>query len=154
SVDDGTLRALRFDVPRGVAADSSGNIYIASANNHTIQKLTPAGVLTTLPGREGIIGSVDGTGSAARFNNPWGVATDGSGNLYVANRINTHIRKITPEGAMTTMAGLERSTGNGDGIGSAARFVSPAGVATDNSGNIYVADTSTDSIRKITPEGV
>lgn len=153
SVDDGALRALRFDLPRGVAADNSGNIYIASANNHTIQKLAPAGVLTTLAGREGIIGSADGTGSAARFNNPWGVATDGSGNVYVADTGNHMIRKITPAGEVTTLAGLVLSAGNADGIGKAARFNTPHGVATDSSGNLYVADTYNNTIRKITPAG-
>src|SRR5712675_1171564 len=89
---DGTGSAARFSQPSGVATDSSGNVYVADSYNHTIRKITPAGVVTTLAGLAGITGSADGTGSAARFSHPWGMATDSSGNVYVADSFNDTIR--------------------------------------------------------------
>ncbi len=93
----------------------------------------------------------DGEGSAARFANPSGVALDGNGNLYVADRDRNTIRKVTPGGVVTTLAGAGR---NADGIGSAAQFAQPGGVAVDGSGNVYVADCYNHAIRKVTPGGV
>ncbi len=151
---DGTGSAARFYNPSGVATDSGGNLYVADSYNCTIRKITPAGVVTTLAGLAGSFGSADGTGSAARFWEPKGVATDSAGNLYVADSINNTIRKITPAGVVTTIAGLAGYQGSADGTGSAARFNSPSGVATDSAGNLYVADTDNHTIRKITPAGV
>src|SRR5947209_203745 len=151
---DGTGGVARFYVPSGVATDSSGNVYVADLLNSTIRKITPAGVVTTLAGLAGVTGSADGTGGAARFYRPTGVATDSSGNVYVADQYNHTIRKITPAGVVTTLAGLAGSYGSADGTGSAARFNGPNGVATDSSGNVYVADTYNNTIRKITPAGV
>ena len=102
---DGTGAAASFNRPYGVATDSSGNVYVADTNNHTIRKITPAGVVTTVAGSAGVRGSADGTGAAASFNNPYGVATDSSGNVYVADTSNHTIRKITPAGVVTTLAG-------------------------------------------------
>src|SRR6185295_1743135 len=96
----------------------------------------------------GSYGSADGTGSAARFNRPSGVATDSSGNVYVADTLNHTIRKITPTGVVTTLAGLALFPGGADATGSEVRFNRPSGVATDSSGNVYVADTSNNTIRK------
>ncbi len=151
---DGTGSAARFYRPSGVAVDGSGNLYVADRDNHTVRIITPAGVVTTLAGLAGISGSTDGTGSAARFYGPSGVTLDGSGNVYVADAFNHTIRKITPSGAVTTLAGLAGSTGSTDGTGSAARFYRPFGVALDGSGNLYVADVLNYTIRKITPAGV
>src|SRR5207249_253597 len=114
---------------------------VADYLNNTIRKVTPGGVVTTLAGLAGTGGSADGTGTAARFNDPYGVAVDGSGNVYVADSDNNVIRKITPAGLVTTLAGLAGSYGSSDGTGSAARFNSPYGVAVDGLGNVYVADT-------------
>jgi hypothetical protein len=152
--DDGTGSAARFNYPYGLATDSAGNIYVADTYNYTIRKVTPAGVVTTLAGLAGNSGSADGTGSAARFNAPFGVATDSGGNVYVADYSNQTIRKITPSGVVTTLAGLAGAIGSTDGTGSAARFFYPSGLVTDSAGNLYVTDFSSNTIRKITPGGV
>jgi hypothetical protein len=151
---DGTGSNARFNYPNGVAVDSTGNVYVADFRNQTIRKVTPAGVVTTLAGSAGNTGSTDGTGSAARFNDPFGVAVDSTGNVYVADRSNHTIRKVSPAGVVTTFAGTALTSGSTDGTGSAARFKNPSGVAVDSSGNVYVADTWNHSIRKVTPGGV
>ena len=151
---DGTGSAARFYCPCGVAVDSAGNVYVADSDNHTIRKVTPGGVVTTLAGLAGSSGSADGTGSAARFYDPYGVAVDSAGNVYVADYRNHTIRKVTPGGVVTTLAGLAGSSGSADGTGSAARFYYPYGVAVDSAGNVYVADTCNNTIRKVTPGGV
>ena len=103
---DGTGSDARFFSPLGVATDSAGNVYVADTGSSTIRKIPPAGVVTTLAGSAGLGGSADGTGSAARFQNPYGVATDNGGNVYIADSYNGTIRKITPAGVVTTLAGL------------------------------------------------
>jgi sugar lactone lactonase YvrE len=108
-------------------------------------------VVSTLAGLPGILGSADGTGSAARFTNPNGVAVDSAGNVYVADTTNDTIRNITPGRVVSTLAGLARSSGSADGTGSTARFSSPRGVAVDSAGNVYVADTANNTIRVGTP---
>jgi sugar lactone lactonase YvrE len=150
---DGTGAVARFNFPQGVASDSAGNLYIADEFNHTIRKVTPTGIVTTLAGAAGIAGSADG-GSAARFNDPQDVAVDDVGNLYVADTANHTIRKVTPAGIVTTLAGAAGTKGSTDGAGAAARFNSPIGVAVDSAGNLYVADTGNGTIRRITPTGL
>jgi hypothetical protein len=153
---DGTGSAARFACPLGVAVDRAGNAYVADSVNNTIRKLTPTGVVTTVAGLAGSAGSADGTGSAAQFNNPDGVAVDSAGNLYVTDHGNNTIRKVTPVGTnwlVTTLAGLAGSTGNANGTNSAARFNYPAGVAVDTNGNLYVADVGNNTIRKVTSVG-
>ena len=108
---------------------------------------SPVGTVTTFAG--GAQGSADGTGADARFADPQGVAVDGGGNVYVADRSNNTIRKVTPSGVVTTLAGTAGSSGSADGTGAAARFNSPSGVAVDGGGNVYVADYQ--AIRKVTP---
>ena len=152
--DDGTGSAARFNFPEGVAVDSAGNVYVADTINSTIRYITPSGVVTTLAGLATGFGSADGTGSAARFHFPESVAMDSTRNAYVADSSNYTIRKITPSGVVSTLAGLAGSPGSADGTGSAARFFYPGGVAVDSAGNVYVADTENDTIRKITPSGV
>jgi sugar lactone lactonase YvrE len=150
---NGTGTTARFNLPIGVAVDGPGNVYVADTGNHTIRKITPASAVTTFAGFAGSIGSTDGTGSAARFNSPFGVALDGSANLYVTDTGNNTVRRISPAGLVTTLAGLPGNSGSADGTGGAARFNLPQGVAVDSASKVYVADTSNNTIRKITPTG-
>src|SRR5205823_1742409 len=140
--------------PSGLTVDSTGNVYVADTYNHTIRKITPTGMVNTLAGLAGHSGSANGTGSTARFYEPFGVAVDSTGNVYVADTDNLTIRKITPAGVVSTLAGLRGNWGSADGTGSTARFYEPFGVAVDSAGNIFVADTANRTIRKITPAGV
>lgn len=149
---DGIGIAAQFFNPSGVCTDASGNVYVADYENNRIRKITPAGVVTTFAG-SGTSGSADGTGVAAQISSPSGICIDVSGNLYVASKIAMKIRKITPAGVVTTLAGSGRQ-GSADGIGIAAQFNFPSGICTDASGNVYVADTWNNRIRKITPSGV
>ncbi|HEY3857743.1 MAG TPA: hypothetical protein VGO67_25445 [Verrucomicrobiae bacterium] len=151
---DGTGSAARFDSPYGVAVDTNGNVYVADTLNQTIRKITPEGAVTTLAGLAATIGSADGTNSTARFYDPFAVAVDSSGNVYVTDNGNNTIRKITSAGVVTTLAGLAGSPGSADGTNSTARFNDSSGLAVDGSGNVYVADTGNQTIRKITPDGV
>ncbi|HIF27927.1 MAG TPA: hypothetical protein EYQ40_05270, partial [Candidatus Marinimicrobia bacterium] len=150
---NGTGTAASFYKPSGVAVDGSGNVYVADKDNHLIRKITSGGVVTTLAG-SGSVGSANGTGTAASFNYPSGVAVDGSGNVYVGDWGNHLIRKITSAGVVSTFAG-SGSAGSANGTGTAATFNHPYGVAVDGSGNVYVADyLGNHLIRKITSAGV
>lgn len=151
---DGAGAAAQFNAPCGLAADAAGNVYVADTANDTIRKITPAGVVATLAGVAGVAGSADGAGAAARFSKPTAVALDGAGNVYVADNGNSTIRKITPDGVVSTLAGTAGASGGGDGTGAAARFNGPNGVAVDAAGTVYVSDSGNNTIRKITPAGV
>src|SRR3569832_861004 len=166
---DGTGMAAQFFAPQSIAADSAGNLYVADAflfdrmclcgANGLIRKIAPNGEVTTLAGTSKVYGSADGTGPAARFNLPLGIASSSSGELYVADTFNNTIRKISPAGAVSTFAGLARTSGYADGNAMAALFNDPLGLAADSSGNLYVSDTSnlTDAsnalIRKVAAQG-
>ncbi|MDO8540879.1 MAG: immunoglobulin domain-containing protein [Opitutaceae bacterium] len=147
-VDD-TGIAARFRNPSSITVDSVGNAYVADAGNHVIRKISPTGLVTTLAGSPGAPGSVDGLGSAARFNTPNGVAVDASLNVYVADSGNNTIRMVTAGGSVTTLAGTPLAGGNADGVGSAARFLYPTGIAVDIGGTLYVSDTLNHTIRRI-----
>ena len=151
---DGIGGNARFWAPFGIAVDRSGNVYVADTANNTIRKITPNGVVSTLAGLAGHPGNKDGIGINARFRNPWGVAVDDAGNVFVADMSNDTIRKITPTGVVSTLAGQAGMSGSVDGFGSQARFNAPYDVAADNAGNVYVSDSANDTIRKITPSGV
>jgi len=150
---DGIGAAAQFNNPGGsMAVDASGNLYVADINNHKIRKITPDGVVTTLAG-SGTAGRLDGTGVAAQFRLPYGVAVDASGNVFVADYGNNLVRKITPDGVVTTFAG-SGTAGSADGAGASAQFNGPSGIAFDASGNVYVSQLGNPAIRKITPAGV
>ena len=146
--------AATIDSADGVAVDSAGNVYVANTVSHTILKISSSGTVSTLAGLAGSLGGTDGTGSAARFAAPRGIAVDLAGNVYVADTSFDTIRKITPAGVVTTLAGSANSEGSADGAGSASRFFAPFGIAVDAAGNISVADTANDTIRSVTPAGV
>ena len=152
--DDGRGSAARFYHPKGVAVDSGGNIFIGDTDNETIRKITPEGDVTTFAGKAGESGARDGVGSEARFDEPNHLAIDLADNIYVADTHNQIIRKITPDATVTTLAGLADVSGSQDGTGSEARFNDPAGVAADAFGNLYVADSTNHTIRKISPGAV
>ncbi|SVA25118.1 uncharacterized protein METZ01_LOCUS77972, partial [marine metagenome] len=147
---DGTGTTAKFRYPTDVAVDASGNIYVADSYNHRIRKITPDGVVTTLAG-SGYTGSTDATGILARFNYPSGVAADNNGNVYVADKNNSRIRKISSAGVVTTLAGS--SYGYYDGTGTDAKFRYPMDVAVDGSGTVFVADQNNHLIRKILADG-
>jgi sugar lactone lactonase YvrE len=149
---DGTGTEASFNTPEGVALDSKGNVYVADSANHKIRKISPSGVVTTLAG-SGQKGFVDGAGAEAGFMDPKGVALDSIGNIYVGDMKNHCIRKITPGGVVTTLAGSGK-LGSENGRGAEASFNRPFGPAVDGQGNIYVADSGNNLIRKITPSGV
>ncbi len=143
-----------FVRPAGVVLDASGNLYVADANNHTIKKVTPSGAVSVFAGTSGVVGSVDGIGTSAQFSQPAGMAIDVTGDIYVTDTANAVIRKISPSGIVTTVAGSVATRGTTDGTGTAALFNAPAGIAIDGAGNLYVADSSANTVRKITPSGV
>jgi sugar lactone lactonase YvrE len=149
---NGAGTVATFDVPIGLAVDSSGNVYVADEYNNAIREITPAGVVSTLAG-SGAAGAANGTGTAASFSTPYGVGVDSSGNVYVADTGNNLVRKITPGGVVTTLAG-SGAAGTANGTGTAASFSGPAGIGVDSAGNIYVGDAFNNLIRKITPAGV
>ncbi len=140
-----------YNGPTGVALDATGNVYVADFGNNQIRKIATTGAVTTLAGSTRS-GNANGTGTAAGFNGPAGVAVDAVGNVYVADFNNNLIRKITAAGVVTTLAGS--TAGKVDGIGTAASFRGPRGVAVDAAGNVYVADANNNLIRKVTAAGV
>jgi len=136
---DGIGAAAQFYYPCGLALDEAGLLYVADRDNHRIRRIDPStGEVTTIAGSS--LGYADGTANAAQFNTPWGVALDGAGTIYVADSGNYRIRTISPAGEVTTLAGSVQ--GLADGIGAAARFATPWGVAVDAAGLVYVADAS------------
>jgi sugar lactone lactonase YvrE len=146
--EDGPRTDARFLDPSGIAVDGLGQVYVADTGNHTIRKIGLNGKVTTLAGKAGKSGSADGTGSAARFNHPMGMAVDRGGNLYVADSGNHLIRKITPSGKVTTIGGVAGQRGVANGLGKAARFNSPKAIAVDRNGNLYIADTGNSLVRR------
>jgi len=149
---DGVGTNARFYYPQGVTVDSAGNLYISDVGNARIRKISPAGVVTTFAG-SGAAGSTNGLGTNASFRNPEHLACDSSGNIYVADWNTALIRKISPAGLVTTLAGsgVQSSV---DGIGTAATFNNPQGITLDSTGNVYVTEVTGNRIRKITPNGL
>jgi sugar lactone lactonase YvrE len=148
---DGPSYVARFNSPSGLAIDAAGNIYVADTGNNAIRRVAPDGTVTTVAG-DGTAGFRDGHGKSARFNGPIGVAVDRAGRLIVADTYNDRIRGIAPDGTVTTLAG-SGVPGTSDGTGASALFDTPSGVAVDDTGIIYVADTGNSAVRTINPIG-
>lgn len=156
---DGMGSAARFNSAYGITVDSQGTLYVTDSNVGVIKSIEPSGEVKTFAGAAYDHAfpqrtSIDGIADQARFFVPEGIAVDRTGTVYVADRRNSTIRKITPAGVVSTLAGAPRQAGSQDGVGSAARFVSPTALTVDQSGNLYVADSGDNTIRKVTPEGV
>lgn len=150
---DGTGSAARFDGPAGMAVDGAGTLYVSDAANQVIRKVTPAGVVTTWVGAPGQWGWQDGAGADARFRWPAGLAVHPSGTVFVADMANHVVRKVTPEGVVSTLAGKPAEPGYSDGVGEAARFRRPRGVALEADGSLLVADEGNHAIRRVSPQG-
>ncbi len=155
SGDGGAATAAKLSYPYGVAVDGSGNVYLADYSNNRIRKVTPSGTISTIAGNGTASFSGDGgAATAAELQLPTGVAIDGSGNLYVADWGNQRIRKVTPSGTISTLAGNGTGSFSGDGgAATAAELYNPIGVAVDGSSNVYIADDGNQRIRKVTPSG-
>ena len=155
-ITNGRGVAARFSFPQGIAIDHRGNLFVTDGN--TVRKITKAGDVTTFAGKlpirfEDFGGYADGVGEAARFNHPTGITVDEKDNLYVVDASKI-IRRITPDGTVSTLAGSADSGGNIDGKGKAARFSGLRGITVDAVGNLYVCDAINHNIRKISNEGM
>ena len=146
---DGSGSAARFDAPEGIVLGSDGNLYVAERGSATIRKVSRQGVAVTLAGNAGTVGSADGAGGAARFNEPTRLEIDIDGNLYVTDTGNSTIREVSASGAVVTLAGRAGECGSADGNAGNARFCKPQGITLDRNGNLYVADTMNHTIRRI-----
>ncbi|HWA26193.1 MAG TPA: immunoglobulin domain-containing protein [Lacunisphaera sp.] len=142
--DNGPRAQARFYGPTGLAFDNAGNLYVADSGNSTIRKIAPDGMVTNLAGTAspGTYGSADGVGAAASFAAPHALATDTAGNVYVADTYSNLIRRIAPDGRVTTLVGLARAPGNGPGLGGNARLNWPMSIAATPTGTLYLANTS------------
>ena len=149
---EGLGKAASFNTPSGLAVDWAGNLYVADTGNNAIRKITPDGKVSTLAG-DGLAGDRDGRGAAARFNGPISVAVDGDGVVYVTDTYNDRIRRIAPNGDVTTIAGGSRA-GKADGPAAQALFDLPTGLAVAANGDLYIADTGNHAIRKLDKNGV
>lgn len=157
---DGAQSAARFYGPRGMSFDAQGNTYLADLGNNVIRKISSTNTVSTIAGNT-ISGYIDGAANKAEFYNPSATAVDAAGNVYVADRTNNLIRKITPAGVVSVLAGFRalngfpQSTVPGylDGAAATAVFNYPVALTFDASGNLYVADYKNSAIRKVTPAG-
>jgi mucin-19 len=148
---DGIGINAQFNSPQGIAVDSLGNVFVADSGNHRIRSITPAGQVSTLAGQS-LSGTTDDLGTLAKFNTPTGLAIDSLRNLYVTDKNNHRIRKVTAQGGVSTLAGSTSGFINDTGV--AAQFNSPVGITIDSTGTLYVADTGNHRIRAVTSTGV
>ncbi|MSP62851.1 MAG: hypothetical protein EXR72_21465 [Myxococcales bacterium] len=151
-IQNGIGAAARFRNPIGLVVENKDTLYVADTGNHTIRQINlPMANVTTVAGSAPNANYADGTGGAALFNSPTYLDVDGKGNLFVADQSNHAIRKVVVmSGAVTTFAGLGASFGAADGVGAAARFNNPAGMASDGKDTLFVSDNNNQTIRKIT----
>ena len=149
---DGIGTAASLNYPPSLVTTADGTLYVSDYGNNLIRKISTEGVVTTFAGT-GNAESIDGVGLSAAFNQPAFLIIDGNNNLFLSEWEGHKIRKITPDGTVTTFAG-SGNAGVADGVGTAAKFYKPAGMAFDNDGNLYVSDAGNNRIRKISPEGV
>jgi sugar lactone lactonase YvrE len=154
--DGGPASRAAMNYPRGIAVDGTGNLYIADTDNQRIRKVDSSGIITTLAGNgtSGFSGD-GGPATDAQLAFPVGLTIDGAGNLFIADSVNNRIRKVTPDGIVTTAAGSGMYGFRGDGGPAlSASLAYPNGVAVDAAGNLFIADTSNQRVRKVTPDGV
>ncbi|MES2386634.1 MAG: T9SS type A sorting domain-containing protein, partial [Bacteroidota bacterium] len=149
---DGPAENARFSSVQGLATDAAGNVYVSSGQ--AIRKISTNGTVSTFAGDSRTVGYADGAGADARFWGPGGLAFDAAGNLFVSDAGNSVIRKITPDGLVSTFAGTPQVIGYEDGPGSSAKFKELKGIAFDAQGNLLVCDMQNHRIRKITPDGL
>ena len=155
SGDGGLAAQARIAGPTGLACDSAGNLYFADTGNQRVRRISVAGTISTVAGT-GVKGSSGdgGTAASAELSDPWGLAFDSLGNLYIADSGNHRVRKITPSGMISTVAGVGTSGFGGDGSpATAARLSGPLGVAVDSIWNLYIADTGNHRVRKVNASG-
>jgi DNA-binding beta-propeller fold protein YncE len=151
---DGVGAAASLYFPCELAVAPNGDIFATDEHNSIIRKITQTGIVTTLAGRAGTVGVDDGMGPEASFRHPQGIAVDRQGMIYVADTDNHMIRRITPLGRVTTLAGLATVRGHRDGKGKEALLDAPASMAVDSRGVLYVTNGQNNLIRKISPAGV
>jgi uncharacterized protein (TIGR03437 family) len=155
SGDGGPAASAQLNQPIGIAVDGSGNLYIADAGNNLIRKVSSSGIITTVAGdgSAGLSGD-GGPATSAQLDNPEGIAVDAAGNLYIADTVNAKVRKVSPSGIITTLAGTGTQGYSGDGgLATAARLSKTYGVAADGNGNVYIADTLNQAIREVSASG-
>jgi sugar lactone lactonase YvrE len=150
---DGKGTVARFDGPRGIQVDADGVVYVTDRDNQTVRQITAGGVVSTWAGTPGKEGLQDGAAKEATFSLPCGLARDSKGALMLTELGHQAVRKVTPAGVVTTLAGKAGDYGHQDGVGAEARFYAPSGIAVDGQGNIYVGDSANQVVRKITPAG-
>ncbi len=154
--DQGPAVQAMLALPRGLAVDAAGNVYVADTGNHRIRKITPDGVISTIAGTNSAGAGADGiSGVLSALNSPSSVAVDAAGNIYIADTGNNRVRRLNAQGAIMTIAGAGASGFSGDGGDAVSALLNgPQGVAVDGSGNVYIADTGNHRIRKVSPQGI
>jgi sugar lactone lactonase YvrE len=154
--DGGSASVAQLNSPSALTFDTTGNVLIADTSNHRIRKVAPNGLIDTIAGggTSGFRGN-GGPGASALFNTPDGIASDRAGNVFIADTLNNQVRKISPDGVITTVAGTGAPGFSGDGgPASAAQLRAPYAVTTDTAGNLFISDTGNARVRKVSHDGI